>query len=39
MKADHKLDYGVVVGVMTVLQRAGAESVGLITEPPEILEG
>jgi biopolymer transport protein TolR len=39
VKADHKLDYGVVVGVMTVLQRAGAESVGLITEPPEILEG
>ncbi|MFP6837188.1 MAG: protein TolR, partial [Pseudomonadales bacterium] len=34
VKADHKLDYGVVVGVMTVLQRAGAESVGLITEPP-----
>ena len=39
VKADHRLDYGVVVGVMTVLQRAGAESVGLITEPPEILEG
>jgi len=39
VKADHKLAYGVVVGVMTALQRAGAESVGLITEPPEILEG
>lgn len=39
VKADHRLDYGVVIGVMTVLQRAGAESVGLITEPPEILEG
>lgn len=39
LKADHKLDYGVVVSVMTVLQRAGAQSVGLITEPPEILEG
>jgi biopolymer transport protein TolR len=39
VKADHKLDYGTVVSVMTVLQRAGAESVGLITDPPEILEG
>jgi len=39
VKADHKLAYGVVVSVMTALQRAGAESVGLITEPPEILEG
>ena len=39
VKADHKLDYGVVVSVMTALQRAGAESVGLITDPPEILEG
>ena len=39
VKADHRLEYGVVVSVMTVLQRAGAESVGLITDPPEILEG
>ena len=39
VKADHKLDYGTVVSVMTALQRAGAESVGLITDPPEILEG
>jgi biopolymer transport protein TolR len=38
IKADHTLDYGKVVGVMTVLQKAGAESVGLITDPPE-LEG
>ena len=36
VKADHTLDYGQVVGVMTALQRAGAESVGLITDPPEI---
>ena len=34
IKADHNLDYGEVVGVMTVLQKAGAESVGLITDPP-----
>ena len=39
VKADHKLDYGRVVGVMTVLQKAGAESVGLITEPPDLVDG
>ena len=38
IKADHTLDYGEVVRVMTVLQKAGAESVGLITDPPT-LEG
>jgi biopolymer transport protein TolR len=36
IKADHTLDYGMVVRVMTVLQKAGATSVGLITEPPEL---
>ena len=36
IKADHTLDYGAVVRVMTVLQKAGAESVGLITDPPTI---
>ncbi len=36
VKADHTLDYGNVVGVMTVLQKAGAESVGLITDPPDL---
>ena len=39
VKADHKLDYGTVVSVMTVLQRSGALSVGLITDPPELVEG
>lgn len=39
VKADHKLDYGMVVRVMTVLQKAGASSVGLITEPPDLTEG
>jgi biopolymer transport protein TolR len=39
VKADHSLDYGKVVGVMTVLQKAGAASVGLITDPPELAEG
>jgi biopolymer transport protein TolR len=36
IKADHSLDYGEVVKVMTVLQKAGAKSVGLITDPPQI---
>ena len=36
IKADHKLGYGEVVAIMTVLQKAGAESVGLITDPPQI---
>jgi biopolymer transport protein TolR len=39
IRADHGLEYGVVVGVMTSLQRAGATSVGLITEPPQALAG
>ena len=36
VKADEGLEYGAVVRVMTVLQKAGAESVGLITDPPEL---
>ena len=36
IKADHTLDYGDVVAVMTVLQKAGAKSVGLITDPPTL---
>ncbi|NKC01073.1 MAG: protein TolR [Pseudomonadales bacterium] len=36
IKADHTLNYGQVVAVMTVLQKAGAASVGLITDPPQI---
>ncbi|MCZ6890154.1 MAG: protein TolR [Gammaproteobacteria bacterium] len=36
VRADHALDYGKVIEIMTVLQRAGAQSVGLITDPPEI---
>jgi len=39
VKADHQLDYGTVVRVMTVLQNAGAASVGLITEPPDVSQG
>ncbi|MBV1905194.1 MAG: protein TolR [Pseudomonadales bacterium] len=36
LRADSSLDYGKVVEIMTVLQSAGAESVGLITDPPEL---
>jgi biopolymer transport protein TolR len=38
IKGDKTLDYGQVITVMTVLQKAGAESVGLITDPPELIE-
>ncbi|MBB6522894.1 protein TolR [Pseudoteredinibacter isoporae] len=31
---DHSVDYGLVVGLMTQLQAAGAPSVGLVTEAP-----
>ena len=36
VRADQKLQYGSVVEIMTVLQIAGAMSVGLITEPPDL---
>ena len=36
VRADRELEYGEVVKVMTVLQQAGAESVGLITDPPDL---
>jgi len=38
VKADQTLEYGEVVRVMTVLQQAGAQSVGLITDPPDLSE-
>lgn len=34
VEGDEHLQYGVVIDVMNVLQAAGAQSVGLITEPP-----
>ena len=36
VRADSKLPYGEVIKVMTALQTAGARSVGLITEPPDL---
>lgn len=35
VRADAKIDYGEVVRVMTILQNAGAVSVGLVTEAPD----
>ncbi len=35
VRGDSRVDYGRVVKAMTLLQSAGAPSVGLITEPPE----
>ena len=37
VRADKTIPYGEVIEVMTVLQRAGAESVGLVTDPVEEL--
>lgn len=34
VQGDRAVDYGAVVGVMTLLQNAGVDSVGLITQPP-----
>lgn len=34
VEGDEHLQYGIIINVMNVLQAAGAESVGLITEPP-----
>ena len=36
LEGDRAVGYGEVVNVMALLQRAGVESVGLITEPTEI---
>jgi biopolymer transport protein TolR len=35
VKADHKVPYGRVVEAMVLLQAAGAEKVGFLTDPPE----
>ncbi len=35
VRGDRHVAYGAVVRLMTLLQRAGAPSVGMLTEPPE----
>jgi biopolymer transport protein TolR len=38
VRGDRRVDYGHVIRAMTLLQQAGAPSVGLITETPENLK-
>jgi biopolymer transport protein TolR len=35
VRGDYRVAYGEVVGAMTILQRAGADKVGFVTEPPQ----
>ena len=35
VRGDYRVAYGEVVAAMTILQRAGADKVGFITQPPE----
>jgi biopolymer transport protein TolR len=35
VRGDYRVAYGEVVGAMTILQRAGADKVGFVTQPPE----
>ena len=37
VRADENIAYGEVISVMTVLQRAGAQNVGLLTDPVETI--
>ena len=34
VRGDYRVAYGEVVGAMTILQRAGADKVGFVTEAP-----
>ena len=38
VKGDRRVDYGKVINAVTLLQQAGAASVGLVTETPESFE-
>ncbi len=35
VRGDYRVAYGEVISAMTILQRAGASSVGFVTQPPE----
>ncbi len=35
VRGDYRVAYGEVVGAMTILQRAGADKVGFVTQPPD----
>jgi biopolymer transport protein ExbD len=34
LRGDRAIEYGLIVRLMTVLQKAGAQSVGLVSESP-----
>jgi len=36
LQADRSLSYGVVVEVMALARAAGVESIGMVTDPPEV---
>ncbi len=38
VRADERVPYGRVVSAMVLLQKAGAEKVGFLTDPPESIE-
>ncbi len=38
VRADERVPYGRVVSAMVLLQKAGAEKIGFLTDPPESLE-
>jgi biopolymer transport protein TolR len=35
VRGDYRVAYGEVVSAMTILQRAGADKVGFVTQPPD----
>lgn len=35
VKGDAQVNYGAVIGAMVILQRAGVDEVGLLTQPPQ----
>jgi biopolymer transport protein TolR len=37
VRGDSDIDYGRVIEIMALLQRAGASGIGLITQPPELV--
>jgi biopolymer transport protein TolR len=39
VRGDYRVAYGEIVSAMTILQRAGADKVGFITQPPEKTRG
>src|SRR5688572_27611152 len=39
VRGDYRVAYGEVVAAMTILQRAGADKVGFVTEPPQKKRG